>query len=88
MTYKSLQEIEDRYAEPANETNQDRKRRLRNRQQAITRFNQRQQRQQQAHSTTTASSTARKQKSRETLTDEQRTIIQEKNTIEHAQRRE
>ena len=39
MTYKTLQEIENAFAEPENETKEARTKRLRNKQQAIRRFN-------------------------------------------------
>jgi hypothetical protein len=39
MIYKSLQEIEDKYAEPANETKEARAKRIRIKDQAIRRFN-------------------------------------------------
>ena len=42
MTYKSLQEIENKYAEPINETEAEKKKRLRNKIRAIERFNERQ----------------------------------------------
>ena len=43
MTYNSLQEIEVAFAEPANETETARKKRLKSKSQAIKRFNERHQ---------------------------------------------
>ncbi|CAB4438133.1 unnamed protein product, partial [Rhizophagus irregularis] len=62
MTHKSLQEIELAFPEPENESSEARKKRLKNKQQAIRRFNQRQQSSHQ--SATTISARTRKQKSR------------------------
>ena len=88
MTYESLEEIEKAFAEPANETKEDKKKRLRNKRQATKRFNERQQSQQSQSTTsrTTASATARKQKSRAALTDEQRENILIQNRIEQHNR--
>lgn len=46
MTYTSLQQIEDKYAEPEHETEEARVKRLKSKNQAIRNFNKRQQRQQ------------------------------------------
>ena len=73
MTYKSLQEIEDRYVEPENETSAARKRRLDTKNRAIKNFNERQASQSQTPSRTTrttASATQRKQQSRAVQADE------------------
>ncbi len=90
MTYKSIQEIEKKYAEPDNETKEDRTKRLKMKQQAIRRFNQRQQslQPQPKTSKTTTSATVRKQKSRAVLTDEQKTNILEQNRIRYAAQQE
>ena len=42
MTYKTLEDIEKAFEEPANETEADKKRRLKSKRQAISRFNARQ----------------------------------------------
>ena len=81
MTYNSLQEIEDAFAEPANETKENKRRRLHNKQQAIRRFNERQQSLQ--SQPTTSSATLRKQNSRGALTEEQNTSISTQNRISH-----
>ncbi|CAB4477605.1 unnamed protein product [Rhizophagus irregularis] len=80
MTHKSLQEIELAFPEPENESNEARKKRLKNKQQAIRRFNQRQQ---SSQSTTTTNAKIRKQKSRTAMTDEQRTNILEQDRLAH-----
>ncbi|PKY62812.1 hypothetical protein RhiirA4_489984, partial [Rhizophagus irregularis] len=83
MTYKSLQEIELAFPEPENESYEARKKRLKNKQQAIRRFKQRQQ---SSQSTTTTNARIRKQKSRTAMTDEQRTNILEQNKLAHQSR--
>src|SRR5215468_3587590 len=85
MTYNSLQEIENAFAEPANETYENKRKRLHNKQQAIRRFNERQQslQSQPTTSTATTSATLRKQNSRTALTEEQNESILIQNRISH-----
>ena len=85
MTYNSLQEFEDAFAELAYETKENKKRRLHNKQQTIRRFNERQQSLQSQPTTSRVitSATLRKQKSRATLTEEQNANILTQNRISH-----
>src|SRR5581483_6410522 len=96
MTYNSLQEIEEAFAEPEVESKAQKRKRLKNKQQAIARFNERISRyttqssqtatsstsaQIQIRSKTTASATLRKQKSRKMQTFEQKQFTKQQRRI-------
>ena len=76
MTYQSIQEIEDAYLEPENEFPLRKKRIIISKNQAIERFNKRQQKSSENQKSSETITNNAKRKSREVLTDEQRTDIQ------------
>ena len=88
MTYTSIEQIETKFAKPAEDENQiDRNKRLKAKRQAICRFNDRQ-RSTQARSKTTMSSTSRKQKSRSEQTTEQKQNAKKQKRIKYAAKQE
>ena len=81
MTYQSLQEIENKYAESENDSPVKRIENRKNKNQAIKRFNERQQKSfQLANASSSTPSNQAKRKSKEVLT-EQEINIQHQNTI-------
>src|SRR6266511_6158120 len=88
MTYTSIEQIETKFAKPAEDENQiDRNKRLKAKRQAIRRFND-SQRSTQARFKTTMSSTSRKQKSRTEQTTEQKQNAKKQKRIKYAAKQE
>jgi len=88
MTYTSIEQIETKFAKPAEDENQiDRNKRLKAKRQAIRRFND-SQRSTQARFKTTMSSTSRKQKSRSEQTTEQKQNAKKQKRIKYAAKQE
>ena len=92
MTFQTLDKLEEHYKEPENEGKDARKKRLKNRRDALKRFNERQQSASASTSTgsskskTTVSATLRKQQSRAARTSEQIEADKQRDKIDQQDR--